>query len=72
MKATHLPHWPAAMRKELAAQYLDISPRAFGAIVASKRIIGRKISERSVRYLRDELDAYLESLPQGKGTQPDV
>lgn len=70
--APTLPHWPAAMRKELAAAYLDISPRAFATLVSSRAIVGRKVSDRSVRYLRAELDVYLESLPRGQGPRPDT
>lgn len=65
-----MPGWPVAMSGDLASAYLDLSPRAFRALVSSGEIIGRKIGPKSVRYLRQELDAYVLKLPQGKGKGP--
>lgn len=67
-----LPDWPTAMSGELAAAYLDVSPRAFRTLVAGGEITGRKIGPKSVRYLRNELDEYVRRLPKGKGVGPQL
>ena len=54
------------MDKETAAEYLSISPRFLSQLVASKTVTTRKVSDRTIRFHIDQLDAYIESLPSGQ------
>jgi hypothetical protein len=51
------PDWPASMREETAAAYLDISPSTFRARVAPA-VPGFWLTEGCRAWLREDLDAY--------------
>lgn len=51
------PDWPASMREETAAAYLDISPSTFRARIAP-HVPGFWLTEGCRAWLREDLDAY--------------
>lgn len=55
-----LPYWPAAMREERAAAYLDVSPGWFRQNVAP--VVGAiRVTDRVVLYRRQDLDRWLDA-----------
>lgn len=54
----------AALSKEQAAAYLNVSPRTFEALVSSNKIPVVRISPRVRRFLREHLDTFLRSRVQ--------
>lgn len=63
---TPLPDWPAAMREDRAAAYLDVSAMFFRARIAPG-IRSVRPSGRVVLYLRRDLDRWLDRMA---GTAP--
>jgi hypothetical protein len=60
---SNLPDWPASMRRDLAAAYLDISLGTFDKIVAEGRLPrGLALTQGSRIWLRRDLDALLAKL----------
>jgi hypothetical protein len=55
-----LPNWPAAMRKERAAAYLDLSIAAFEREVLTGRLPPPTVLDGKERWLRASLDRALE------------
>lgn len=51
--------WPRAMKAETAAEYLDASKTHFLDIIAPQ-IASVRWSDRTVRWLRDDLDNWLD------------
>ncbi len=66
--------WPAAMRRIQAAQYCGLSGRTFDRLTAAGTIKPRSVggTGRTILYLRSELDAFLQSLPQERGQRVGV
>ena len=61
-----LPDWPASMRRDLAAAYLDVTPGTFDKIVAEGRLPkGLALTAGSRIWLRTDLDALLAKLRGG-------
>ena len=58
-KRQNLPDWPAAMREDLAAAFLDISPGTFRAKVMPK-LHPVRLSPGCILYRRSELQALLD------------
>lgn len=61
--------WPALMDRAAAAEYLSISERNLARLVAGKEIPTRKVGVKSIRFSRDELDAWIAGLPSGQSSQ---
>ncbi|PCD79986.1 AlpA family phage regulatory protein [Acetobacter orleanensis] len=58
-----MPDWPRIMRREKAAQYLDISPSLLDREVASGRLPKPVQLTPTVRgWVRDDLDAMIDDL----------
>lgn len=55
-----LPHWPAAMRKERAAAYLDLSIAAFEREVFAGRLPQPTMLDGKERWLKVSLDKAIE------------
>ncbi len=64
-QARILPHWPAAMRKERAASYLDLSIAAFEREVLTGSLPPPTLLDGKERWLKVSLDRAIEG--QGKG-----
>lgn len=60
--------WPALMSQELASEYLDIRPRTLRRVVADGTLVPVKM-RGMIRFRRDDLDAYIESLPRGDSSK---
>ncbi len=56
---------------EDAADYLSISTRSFGRLVAAKQIPSRRIGSLA-RYKLSDLDTYIDSLPNKPGRSPRI
>ena len=69
-----LPDWPASMRRDLAAAYLDITPSTLDRIVAEGRLpAGLYLTPGSKVWLKQDLDALLAKLagrPNDPATRP--
>lgn len=56
-----LPDWPRIMRREKAAQYLDISPATLDQAVASGKMPKPIPITGTIKgWVRDDLDAWIE------------
>lgn len=64
---TALPSWPAAMRADRAAAYLDVSPTHFRTVIAPE-IAPVPLGGRVVAWLKSDLDAWL-ARRAGRGAQ---
>ena len=61
-----LPDWPRIMRREKAAQYLDISPAMLDQAVASGQMPKPIPITGTIKgWVRDDLDAWIEDRRQG-------
>lgn len=60
-----LPDWPQAMRRKLAAQYVDLSEAAFEREINAGRLPAPVIMDKKERWLRPSLDKALEHLSNG-------
>lgn len=61
-----LPDWPRIMRREKAAQYLDISPEMLDQAVASGKMPKPIPITATIKgWVRDDLDAWIEDRRQG-------
>ena len=58
-----LPYWPALMTRDVAAAYLDASPRKLDELQAQGHITPVR-SHAGKRFPRKELDRYIDSLPE--------
>jgi predicted DNA-binding transcriptional regulator AlpA len=54
-----LPGWPRALREELAAAYVGLSPASFRRDVVPE-VPPIKLTTRCVGWLREDLDAWLD------------
>lgn len=60
------PRWPQWMNRQTLAKYLDISQRHCDSLIASSSFpASRKFSDRTVRFDRDEIDAWAAAQPRG-------
>jgi hypothetical protein len=62
-----LPYWPASMREDRAAAYLDVSATYFRQRIAPK-LSPIRPSSGVVLYLRRDLDAWLDQQSAGNAT----
>lgn len=58
--------WPALMTKATAAEYLGISERTLGTLVAAREVPTVLIGVKSIRYPKEGLDEWIQSLPHGQ------
>lgn len=54
--------WPRAMRREIAASYIGVSPSKFDGLVKEKRIPAGKECDGVKRWAREWLDEYLDDI----------
>lgn len=54
---------PGALDKQQACYYINVSPRKFDDFTERGDIVAKKLHGKKV-FLRDELDAFLASLPE--------
>lgn len=66
-----LPDWPQAMRRKLAAQYVDLSEAAFEREVYAGRLPFPVIMDKKERWIRSSLDRALEFLSQDHDLVPE-
>ena len=66
MTTKRIDGWPALMTREVAALYLDCSPRTVDDLQAQSKITPAR-SDFGKRFARSELDRYIESLPEWAG-----
>lgn len=60
-----LPDWPQAMRRKLAAQYVDLSEAGFEREINAGRLPGPIVMDKKERWLRPALDKALEHISNG-------
>lgn len=60
--------WPALLSKELTAEYLDSGTRTIDRMMADGTLVPVKM-RGMIKFRRDDLDAYIESLPRGDSSR---
>lgn len=66
MTTKRIDGWPALMSREVAALYLDCSPRTVDELQAQGKITPVK-ADFGKRFSREELDRYIATLPEWAG-----
>jgi hypothetical protein len=66
-----MPDWPAAMRADRAAAYLDVSPTYFREHIAPA-VPAIRPTPRVILYLRRDLDAWLDRHSPGSAASEEV
>lgn len=66
-----LPDWPQAMRRKLAAQYVDLSEAAFEREINAGRLPFPITLDKKERWLRSALDKALELMADGHDVIPE-
>lgn len=60
--------WPALLDKDLACEYLTCGSRTMDRLMAGGQIVPVKMGA-ILKFRRDDLDAYIESLPRGDSSR---
>jgi len=56
--------WPALMTRQVAAEYLSVSPKTIQRLVADGAFRTRAFSRTGVRICRASVDEWIETLPE--------